>query len=112
MTGEWLCDSCGAPARIVVDDETLGETGSFDVVCDECGWEQWIPAESTARTRIAKVRQIVRDKQCARVEGYLMDLTTASLLVTVYEALSKANREKFGKPPLPKLVDLAWRSVR
>jgi hypothetical protein len=48
----------------------------------------------------------------ARVDGYLVDIVTANLLVTVYDALSPANRELFGKPSLPRLVDFSWKAVR
>jgi hypothetical protein len=92
------------PAIIVI--------GPYELVCDSCPWTFYVPGEAKARSRIGKLRTIVRDHQAARVDGYLVDATTAALLVKVYEALKPANRELFGKPDLARLVDLAWKAGR
>jgi hypothetical protein len=88
------------------------ESGPFELHCSECPWTFYVPGEAKSRTRIGKVREINRTGMAARVEGCLVDIQTAGLLVKVYEALSPENRERFGKPSLPKLVDLSWRCVR
>ncbi len=107
----FVCDSCGEPAHPVYDSEKLGEQGAYDIVCDSCGWEFFVPAEATARSRIAKVRQIANGN-AARIDGYLVDRFTASMLLTVYNALSNESKAKFGKPSLPTLVDFGWKHVR
>jgi hypothetical protein len=105
----YTCDTCGAPAPAVYDTD---ESGPFELHCSECPWTFYVPGEAKARTRIGKVREINRTGMAARVEGYLVDIVTANLLVTVYDALSPASRELFGKPSLPKLVDFSWKAVR
>lgn len=111
MTEEFICDSCGAEAKPIYDSAALGERGAFDLICD-CGWSFFVPAEATARSRIAKLRGIANEHHAARIDGCIVDATTASLLVKVYDALTPANREKFGHPPITRLVDLAWKVAR
>lgn len=41
-----------------------------------------------------------------------LDMTTAQLLVTVYDALNESNRAKFVALPLAKAVSVAWRLVK
>ena len=106
------CDECGGEVTIVYQDKRRGALGAFTVVCLACAYEMHVPAETTARTRIGALRRIVRDHSAARIDGYVVDATTASLLVSVYEGLSPANRELFGKPPLLRLVDLAWKACK
>lgn len=103
------CSECGASdIAILYEDDELGDAGAFTLICGECSHEMYVPAETTARTRIAAIRKIVTEHSAARVDGYIVDAFTASMLLTVYEALTPANREKFGKPNLLKLVDLGW----
>lgn len=105
------CHDCGAPATIIPDDERLGGAGPYDVVC-EAGHEQYVPAETTARSRILALREIAAKHSARRIDGYIVDATTANMLCAVYDALSKPNRERFGKPPLERLVTLGWSVVR
>jgi hypothetical protein len=103
---------CGSATIVVCEDKNLGEAGPVTVHCYECGVETYIPAETTARTRIAALREIVSKHTAKRVDGFLVDATTAALLVKVYEALSPKSREKFGAPSLDRLVELAWKCAR
>lgn len=107
------CPECGGvEISILIEDEELGEAGPYTIICAECPAEFHVPAEATARSRIGKLRAIVREHQAARIDGYIVDAFTAQMLVKVYEALSPQNREKFGKPNLKRLVDLGWRVAR
>ena len=62
--------------------------------------------------RINALRRIVDRGQAEKLDGYLMDIFTASMLITVHDALSPANQIKFEKIPLPKLVDFGWSHVK
>lgn len=62
--------------------------------------------------RIERLRHIVEHKSAARIEGLLMDLFTASMLVQVYDALSETNRTKFLALPLRKMVSVGWSCVK
>jgi hypothetical protein len=46
------------------------------------------------------------------IEGQLVDVVTAQMLLAMYRALSPANRALFDKPPLTMLVELGWRHVK
>lgn len=108
------CPDCSETSGVAVvfHDEGLREHGAFTVACEACGHELYVPAESRSRSRIGALRAIVRDHSAARVDGYIVDAFTASMLVKVYDALSPENRERFGKPDLLRLVDLGWKHVR
>ena len=78
-----------------------------------------VPSSRTAADRTAKekrieiLRRIVKDHQNEKIDGVRIDLTTAGMLVTVYEALEKkgSDMSKFDRIPLMKLVDFGWKSV-
>ena len=106
----YVCDSCGEPMTARLDDPARGNDSAMDLVCPN-GHEVYVPAESPARTRIAKLREINRSGMAARVEGCLVDIQTANLLVQVFDKLSRDNKAKFAKPSLPRLVDFAWKQV-
>jgi hypothetical protein len=71
-------------------------------------------------SRIVVLRRIVERHQYEKIDGYLVDATTAQLLVRVYETLDRPGglfeqnperRAAFDRLPLPKLVDFAWSMV-
>jgi len=107
------CSECGSEnVSLHIEDAERGESGPFTLTCDDCPAEFYVPTEASSRVRIHALRAIVRDHQAARIDGYLVDAMTAGLLVQVYDALSPANREKFGKPSLLALVNLAWKHAK
>lgn len=72
-------------------------------------------------TRIEKLRAILAGHQAAKIDGYLMDAFTASMLVQVYDALDRPgglferkpeSREMFDTLPLTRLVDFGWKQVK
>lgn len=104
-----ICDSCGSEnVRPNVENLDL----AHDLVCHDCGWEFFIPAETTSRTRIDAVRAIVREHSAKRIDGIIVDAFTARMLLAIYNALSPEAREKFGKIDLPRLVDFGWKHVK
>lgn len=105
------CPECNGHVVLVLEDPVLGDQEAYTAMCDDCHWELHVPAEATARSRIGALRAIVRDHKAARIDGYIVDAFTASMLVKVYESLSPENRERFGKPDLMRLVNLGWSVV-
>ena len=106
------CGECGAEdITVYCNDPSRGESGPVELTCEN-GHAFYVPGETTARTRIGALRQINRTGMAARVDGFLVDIQTANMLCVVYDALSPANREKFGKPSLERLVSLGWSVVR
>jgi len=45
--------------------------------------------------RILALRRIVNERQYAKIDGKMIDLFTASAIVTVYDALNEANQKRF-----------------
>lgn len=62
--------------------------------------------------RIGQLQAILAHGQATKVEGYLMDTFTASMLVAVYNALSPKNQDLFDTVPLPALVDFGWKHTK
>ena len=54
---------------------------------------------------------IIRKKQAKKMDGYLIDMQTANAILIVGDALYKSNQKKFGKLPIKKMADVAWKLV-
>jgi hypothetical protein len=61
--------------------------------------------------RLAALRTIVKDHQAARVEGLFVDVTTASMVVGIHDALNEKNQKTFAAFTLRRMVDLGWKLV-
>ena len=46
------------------------------------------------------------------MDGYLVDMQTANVILKVGNALNKSNQEKFGKLPIKKMAQIAWKMVK
>lgn len=62
-------------------------------------------------TRYDAAKRIVQNSQHEEVEGYILDLYTASALVAVYEALSEPARAKFDDLPFLRLTSFCLSKV-
>lgn len=62
-------------------------------------------------SRYEKLKNIVENGY-SKIDGKMVDVFTASMLLKVYEALSDSNKEKFEKIPLVRLVDFGWRMMK
>ncbi len=108
-----ICPECDQPELHVHEiDPALGAAGPCDLQCEACGWDIYLPAETKARTRIEALRRIVKSAEAARIDGYIVDMQTANMLVTVYGALSRDGQERFGVPNLERLVMAGWKAIR
>jgi len=65
--------------------------------------------ESSGNPKVDALRQIVADKQYAKVDGVSIDLTTANLLLQILDALSPANKENFLGKPIEQMVSIAYK---
>ena len=54
---------------------------------------------------------IIRKKQAKKMDGYLIDMQTANAILKVGDALNKSNQKKFGKLPIKKMANVAWKLV-
>jgi len=68
-----------------------------------------VPKPDPRLPRIEKLRQIVRDRQANRVEGKLVDMYTASVIVQVYDAVNEGNKKKMDATKLPQLASICFK---
>ena len=60
----------------------------------------------------AMLRQIVSDKQRGKVEGVMVDLFTASAIVSVLDAINDANKDKLLALPVDRMADIAFKMMK
>lgn len=66
----------------------------------------------TAQTAWIEVaRQVAQSHQHAEVDGMILDATTASGLVRLFDSLSPENQARFAAMPLEQAVDTMWKVV-
>lgn len=62
--------------------------------------------------RITALRQIVADRQYAKVEGVLVDAFTATAILACHDAGSANTQQIIATAPLVKVAELSLRLVR
>ena len=55
---------------------------------------------------------ILKRKQHQKIDGVLVDMQTANLILKVWDALNSSNRKKFEKLPVKKMADVAWKLMK
>lgn len=55
------------------------------------------------------IKSIVEEKTAKKVDGYLLDLTTASMLLKVIDGLKESVRNKFLNESISKMAQIAWK---
>ena len=65
--------------------------------------------EPSGDPKVDALRQIVADKQYAKVDGVNIDMQTASLLLQVIDGLNPQNRENFLGRPIEQMADIAYK---
>ena len=55
---------------------------------------------------------IVKRKQHQKIDGVLVDMQTANLILKVWDALNSSNRKKFEKLSIKKMADVAWKLMK
>ena len=71
-----------------------------------------VPGLDFDNPKEAQLRQIVSDKQRGKVEGTMVDLFSASAIVSVLDALNEMNKEKFLKLPVDRMSEIAFRMMK
>ncbi len=59
--------------------------------------------------RINAIRQIVTDKQYAKVDGIMVDLYSASAIINVYDNINDVQKDKFRNLPTARMADIAFK---
>lgn len=75
--------------------ERIREHGTREIMTDN-------PA-----ARIAAFRRVVAEKQYAKIDGTMIDLFSASIVVQVYDALNDANKAKLAAMSAGKMALIA-----
>ena len=75
----------------------------------EHGTQETIAGNSA--DRINAIRRVVANKQYEKIDGCMIDLFTANIIVQVYDALSDKNKAKFAAVPAPKMGIIALKLV-
>jgi hypothetical protein len=62
--------------------------------------------------RINAIRSIVDKKQYAKIDGTMIDLFSASLIVQIYDKLNDENKAKFASFPAGKMGQIAYKLIK
>lgn len=62
--------------------------------------------------RIQAIRDIVTKKQYAKVDGIMIDLFSASLIIQVYDNLNDDNRKRFASFPAYRMAEIAYKLMK
>lgn len=63
-------------------------------------------------SRLETIQSIVKNKQCAKVDGILIDYVTAGLIVKIYKKLKDDQKEALMKMPIGQMVSVCWKMVK
>jgi hypothetical protein len=66
-------------------------------------------AKDTDPPIIAALRKIVRERQAAKVQGKTIDMSSANIVIQVYDALNSTNQKKMAGMKVGPMVNLAWK---
>ena len=77
------------------------EQGTQETICGD----NWVH-------RIFCINRILENHQYEKIDGTMIDATTAQAIVTVYNALSLENRIKFASMSAGKMGDVAWKLIK
>lgn len=90
-------------------------------VCEMCGGthdtpgslpDQAPPEPGAVSQRYVIAKRVVTNSQYEMLEGTLLDLQTANVMVLVYEAIKPENQAKFDRIPLMRLVEFCWKACK
>ena len=97
--------------RKIIKEQLLREFGSEEYGLQTKEFEP-IPGVDFDNPKEAQLRQIVSDKQRGKVEGVMVDLFTASAIVSVLDAINETNKEKLLALPVERMADIAFKMMK
>ena len=95
----------------IIKEELLKEFGSEEYGRQTKEFEP-IPGVDFDNPKEAQLRQIVSDKQRGKVEGTMVDLFTASAIVSVLDAVNETNKEKLLALPVDRMATIAFNMMK
>ena len=64
-------------------------------------------------TRLEQLRECVASHSARQIEGMIVDVQSANVILTVYDALQDPeNKEKFMKMHLSQAINVAWKLAK
>ena len=62
--------------------------------------------------KIIKIMErIVKNRQYEMINDVVVDMQTANMIMTIYNAVNKKNKKKFSKLSLNKMVAIGWKII-
>lgn len=66
----------------------------------------------TAEKTIESIRAIATDRACRVIDGVMVDMQTANLIVQVYDKCTPENRERLMALSIEKIGEVVWKCVK
>ncbi|WP_371872268.1 hypothetical protein [Phytohabitans houttuyneae] len=104
-----VCGADDGPLTRVTEDPHL-------VTCPDCpdlAWIEALPDDATAGDpRVIELLREAKRGAFRKIDGVVVDATTAAAILTVYDALKPAARTKFAALRIDRMAQVAWRLLR
>ncbi|SCL26411.1 hypothetical protein GA0070616_3302 [Micromonospora nigra] len=104
-----VCGAEGVPLSRVTEDPHL-------VTCPDCeslAEIEALPDDATAGDpRVIELLREARSGNSRKIDGVVVDATTAAAILTVYDAIKPATRAKLAALPIHLMAQTAWRVLR
>ncbi|WFE38040.1 hypothetical protein [Micromonospora sp. WMMD998] len=104
-----VCGAADVPWSHVTEDPHL-------VTCPDCDGLAEIdalPDDATAGDpRVIELLREAKRGACRKIDGVLVDATTAAAILTVYDALKPATRAKLAALRIDRMAQVAWKVLR
>jgi hypothetical protein len=71
-----------------------------------------VTAPTSPQDRIDALRRIVAESQYAKIDGMMVDLFSASAIVSVFDAISPANQAKYAAMPVSQMASIAFKLLK
>jgi hypothetical protein len=101
-----------------VDDGPLTRVTAdpHSVTCPECpdlAWVEALPDDATAGDpRVIELLREVARGAFRKIDGVVVDATTATAILTVHDALKPATRARLAAQRIDRMAEVAWRLLR
>lgn len=58
------------------------------------------------------MKRIVENRQYEEINDVVVDMQTANMIMTIYNAINKKNKKKFSKLSLIRMVNIGWKIIK
>ncbi|MDI6101182.1 hypothetical protein QLQ12_21440 [Actinoplanes sp. NEAU-A12] len=104
-----VCGADDGPVTLVTEDP-------LQVTCPDCPdlvWIEELPDDATAgNPRVIEVLREVMRGHMRKIDGVIVDGTTAAAILTVYDAVKPTTQAKIAALDIDKMAEVAWRILR